>query len=105
MCWWWLCGYNVDQTLLARIRRHAGLISSFRYAASEGLEGKGIQKCQRTNSRPDPLLRYFSKARAFASEEKATVVSILQGLWFAVFKQPFRLCFNNRAESCFVMPA
>src|ERR1700726_2842178 len=57
----------------------------------ESFRGELNQKWRRANSRPDPVFKYLSKARAFLSEVKATAVSIFQGLNFAVCGQLPRL--------------
>lgn len=63
-----------------------------------------IQKCLRANSRPEPVLRYFSKARALVLEENRMTVSIRHGRCFAVCGTPPSLCFCRRLERSVVQP-
>lgn len=69
------------------IFRHVDYNPDGKENAKGPFQSNRIQKWQRANSRPEPLFKYFSKARAFASQEKAKAVSIFQGLNFAVCGQ------------------
>jgi len=42
-------------------------------------------RCRRENSRPEPVFRYFSNARGFASDLNAIAVSMRHGRHLAVY--------------------